>query len=91
MSEARGPNVRKLIVFKASRDAIPDGGGMADGMRFLTDPTYRKTVLDGAERWVIRALDVVKTSPDNPYGHDDEAIAAAILERIDDRRPQWLT
>lgn len=85
-NKQRGPNVKKLIVFKASRDAIPDGGGFADGMRFLTDQAYRKAVLDNAERWVDRALSVVKTSPDNPYGHDDEVIAAAILARIEARR-----
>ena len=39
-----------------------------------------------AEEEMLLALQLVKAAPDNPYGDDDEAIAIAILEKIDTRR-----
>ncbi len=35
-----------------------------------------------AMRWTQDKMAAVKTSPDNPYGDDEEAIAAAVLAKI---------
>jgi hypothetical protein len=82
-----GPNVNKLIIRKASLLAVPAGGGLADGIKFFTDAEHRKKILGEAETWVVQAIEVVKTAPDNPYGHDAEAIAAALLAKIEERKP----
>lgn len=85
MSEKRGPNFMQLVFHKISRDAIPPGGGLADGIRLFTEPGRFQQVAKEAFAWVDKAIAVMKTAPDNPYGDDDEAIAAAILERIEER------
>jgi hypothetical protein len=46
-----GPNTRKLLIHKMSHDAIPDGGGLADGISFFTDPDKRKKIMAGALEW----------------------------------------
>jgi hypothetical protein len=66
-------------------DAIPKGGGFADGMRFLTSPDLPARGRDAVE-WVFAAIDAVKSAPDNPYGDDDEAVAGEILRRIEEKR-----
>ena len=81
-----GPNVRKLVVEKMAKDAIPDGGGLADGIAFLSD---KDRIIDGArdaQKWVEQALAVVKTAPNNPWGNNDEAIAGEILKQIEAKR-----
>jgi hypothetical protein len=77
-----GPNVTKLIMKFVTREAIPPGGGLADGIEFFTNPEKRKKVLTAAEVYAVEAIRVIKTAPDNPYGDDDEAIAGMILEKI---------
>jgi len=81
-----GPNVKKLITHKMSRDAIPDGGGFADGLSFLSNPERMAKAARAATEWVEHAIAIVKTAPDNPYGDDDEAIAGEILRQIDERK-----
>ena len=83
-----GPNVRKLIAHKMARDAIPDGGGLAAGIQFLSNPESVKRGAQEATQWVRDAIAVVKLSPDNPYGDDDEAIAGEIVRRIDEKDRQ---
>jgi hypothetical protein len=83
----QGPNVKRLIVAKMSRDAIPAGGGVADGIKFLSDPT---AVLAGARvatQWVEEAIRLVREAADpNPWRQaDDEAIAAEVLRRLGER------
>ncbi len=84
-SRKTGPNVKRLIVRKMSTDAIPGGGGLADGLRFLTDPARIRDSAREATAWVFAAIDAVKAAPDNPFGDDDEAIAGEILRQIDNR------
>lgn len=79
------PNVNKLIARKMAIDAIPSGGGLADGLKFLA---RAESIMDGhakAKEWVEHAIAAVKGAPGNPFGDDDEAIAAEILSQIDKR------
>lgn len=81
-----GPNVKKLLAHFIAREAVPIGGGLADGLHFLTNPERRGSGIERAMSNLDAALAAVKTAPDNPYGNDDEAIAAAILERVDRKK-----
>lgn len=78
-----GPNAKKLLAHFIAREAVPVGGGLADGLNFLTDPFRRQRGMERAIANLDAALAAVKSAPDNPYGNDDEAIAAAILERVE--------
>jgi hypothetical protein len=78
-----GPNVKKLIIRKMSKDAIPDGGGFEDGLAFLMNQDALTKTARHATEWVQKAIDAVKAAPDNPYGDDDEMIAEAILDEIE--------
>lgn len=66
-------------------DAIPDGGGVGDGVRFLLD---REQVAEGARRakaWARQAVDAVRSAAEpNPWkGSTDDEIAAEILRRAE--------
>jgi hypothetical protein len=77
-----GPNVTKLIMKFVMREAIPTGGGFADGIEFFMNPERRKQVLAKAEADAVEAIRLIKSAPDNSYGDDDEVIAGVILEKI---------
>lgn len=78
-----GPNAKKLLSHFIAREAVPSGGGLGDGLNFLIDPERRRKGIEKAMSDLDAALTAVKSAPDNPYGADDEAIAAAILERVE--------
>ncbi|KKL17574.1 hypothetical protein LCGC14_2484200 [marine sediment metagenome] len=78
----QGPNVKKLIIRKMSKDMVPDGGGLPDALVALATPGNLSKVAGEATKWVEAAIAVVKTAPDNPYGDDDEAIAEAVLKGL---------
>ena len=79
----QGPNVKKLIARKMSKDMVPDGGGLRDAVKALRTPGNLSKVAQEATKWVEAAIAVVKTAPDNPYGDDNEAIAGAVLEGLE--------
>jgi hypothetical protein len=81
-----GKNVTRLILQFVPREAIPPGGGLADALLFFQDAEHRKQVLDNAEALAMRAIELIKSAPDNPYGDDDETIAAEILRQIQERK-----
>lgn len=81
-----GENARKLLSHFIATEAIPSGGNFLDGMRFLMDEDTRTQGVERAMENTLKAIDLVKSAHDNPYGDDDEAISAAILERINQRR-----
>lgn len=86
MSERKlGPNVKRLMAFKVSRDAIPSGGGFEDGIKALTTPGRMSELSRNALVWVDEAIAVMRTAHDNPYGDDEEIIAGAILAEIEKR------
>lgn len=82
----QGPNVKKLIARKMSVDAIPSGGGLADGIKFLMSPGRIVAAAREATAWVETAIAAVKAAPDNSFGDDDEAIAGEILRQLEVRR-----
>lgn len=80
----------KLVLFRQAQIAVPPGGGLAAGLRLFTDPEFNRQTFAEAVAFVEQALAVAKTAPDNPYGEDDEAIAAAIFDEIETRRQEQL-
>jgi hypothetical protein len=80
-----GPNVTKLIVKFIAREAIPPGGGVADGIEFIRNSERREQVLKIAEFKAIQSLQLIKKSPDNPFGNDDEQIAGELLKMIEEK------
>ncbi len=85
----QGPNVKKLIIAKMSRDAIPDGGGFGDGIAFLlSGPERLMAAAKASTDWVERAIQAVRmaTGPNPWKDADDETIAAEILRSIAERK-----
>jgi len=85
---AQGPNVKKLIIHKMSRDAIPDGCGLKAGIEFLSDPKRIMAGAKSATEWVEAAILAVRQAAEpNPWKNaDDEAIAGEILKGIESRK-----
>lgn len=82
----QGQNVKKLIIYKMSHDAISSGGGIGDGIKFLSSPEAMLEAARTATAWVSNSLDAVRQSPEpNKWktASDDE-IAAEILSRIEE-------
>jgi hypothetical protein len=80
-----GPNVTELIIRFIAREAVPPGGGLADGIEFFKNPERRKQILAKAESNAIAAIQLIKTAPDNSFGDDDEEIAGMLLKKIEER------
>lgn len=83
-------NVRKLILHKISLDAIPAGGGVDAGMRFLLDKERMAKSARDAEQWVKVALLALRQAADPNSWRDktDEEIAGELLRQIDERKRQ---
>lgn len=86
MTRKQGPYTKKLIISKMSQLAIPPDGSFSDGLVFLSDPEKIMSTCKAATEWVFFAIDLVKTCPDNPYGDDDETIAKAIMDKIQEQK-----
>ena len=80
--------MRKLIFHKMSLDAIPKGGGVADGIKFLCDRAGMVKSLHAADTWVNAAILAVRNAGEpNPFrGASDEEIAGEILIKIEEKR-----
>jgi len=87
VTEKLSPSVRKLVIVRMSRIAIPDGGGFADGLEFFTNAEKRRRIMAEAETWVASAIQLVRSAAEpNPWREaDDEAIAGELLRRVDKR------
>lgn len=77
-----GPNAKKLFAAFLAKEAVPDGGGLADSMKFFLDKEHRAGVIERAAKNFEAGIAAVKAAPDNPYGDDEEAICAAVLARL---------
>lgn len=88
MIQSKASFVRLLICRKMALDAVPDGGGFADGMDFLSNRERLSKAERDATQWVFSAIDIVRTSggPNEWADADDESIAAEILSRIERRK-----
>lgn len=88
MADTIGPNARRLIARKMALLAIPVGSGkdsFSRGLEVITDKDKFSATAHEAAAWAQEAIALMKTAPDNPYGDDDEAIAGAILQAIEDK------
>lgn len=83
-----GPNVRKLIIHKMSLDAIPKGGGVADGIKFLSDRDLMSKTLRAADEWVKAVIVAIRQAgePNHLKNATDEEIAEELLRKIDERK-----
>jgi len=79
-----GPQVKQLIFARMSVLAIPEqtDNPLRAGFDAIMTPGRLAHYAREATAWVEAALALVKSRPDNPYGDDDEAIAARILSTI---------
>ena len=86
----QGPNVKKLISQRIASLAIPAntpaGGGLAAGIAAITTPGRLVDLARQATKEIEDAIAAVKAAPDNPYGTDDEAIAAEILRQVEEKK-----
>lgn len=86
-----GPNVTKLITKFIAREAIPAGGGIADGIEFFRNQERRKQVLEIAESKAMQTIQLIKSAPDNPFSNDDEQIASGLLKKIEEKSKQRIS
>ena len=77
-----GKNVKRLISMLMAKEAIPDGGGFKDGIDFLLNPERVKASVIKAQQDAMQFIELIKSAKDNPYGDDDEQIAAAIIAEV---------
>lgn len=85
MSDERvlGPNMKRLLAFCLAKEAIPAGGGIGNVLEFFADAEHRRAVIKKSMQTCDACINAVKQTHDNPYGDDEESIAAAILERLE--------
>jgi hypothetical protein len=88
MPRALSPNLKRLIAHKMSHDAIPNGGGLADGIKFLSS---KESIADGwreAVRWVDEAIRIIRAAKEpNPWRDaSDEQIAGELLAQIEAKK-----
>lgn len=83
----QGPNVKRLIIYRMSHEAVPDGGGLADGIAFLSSKERIIAGAKAATEWVQAAIQLVMAAAEpNPWKDaDDEAITGEVLRQIDER------
>lgn len=81
-----GPNVRRLVCHGFSLLAIPSGDGFLEAVAVLKNPHKMSELMRKATVQAFEWIDCVKSAPDNPYGDDDEAIAEAILAKVEEKR-----
>ena len=88
MKEIIGPNVKKLIIHKISLDAIPPGGGVIDGLKFLTDKERISKTIRESNEWVKQTILMVRSAgePNSFKNSSDEDIAGEILRKIEEKR-----
>lgn len=82
-----GPYVKKLIAHRISVISTTDQP-MEVG-KILLKPSL-EVLYERAVRWVKTAIDVVKISPDNMLGDNDERIAAEILRVVGNLKHNWI-
>jgi len=85
MSESIGPNVRRLIAYRMSIDAVPHNGGLSDAIKFLSSKESIVTGARNARDWVKSAIEAVRQAgePNSWKDADDESIAGEILRKVE--------
>lgn len=87
-SRPLGPNLKKLISYKMAKDAIPDGGGLADGIKFFTTSGAMLSGWRTAAAWCDLAILAVREAAEpNPWKTStEEEIAGELLRGIEARK-----
>ena len=80
-----GPNLKRLAIRFSSARAVPVGGGIGDAIKLLADPKKLAANLQAGIVDAHAAIAAVKAAPDNPFGTDDEVIAAELLRLAAER------
>lgn len=77
-------NVMRLVATIAASKAIPSNSqnGLVDGIQWLKDAERRNRDLQESFEEAKSYINLIKAASSNPYGDDDEAIAGAILDRL---------
>lgn len=83
-----GPNFKKFVLHKMSKDAIPDGGGLAAGVEFLSTPGRIGEGFRAAVEWCDAAVKAVRGAGNpNPWRESsEEEIAGVLVEKIEERK-----
>lgn len=83
-----GPNVKRLWSIKMAKDAIPDGGGFEDGLKFFSSKESIAAGAKAASEWCKLVIESVRraTLPNPWKDATDEEIAGELLRRIDAKR-----
>lgn len=85
MSAQYGPNVQRLIAERMAYDVLPDTATPEQAIAFLTAVVTGQRLVN-ATSVVLDLIAQVKARPDNPWGSDDERIAAGILRQLETQR-----
>lgn len=88
-SKPLGENVKRLFSLTFARMAVPLGSGVAGAMKVI-ESGKMPSISRQAMHKVEAMLSSVKAATDNPYGNDDEVIAAELLKRLDDAKEKPL-
>lgn len=81
-----GPNLKKLMAHKMAIDAVPPGGGLWSAIEVLMSTEKMRENAQRALEWALLSINAVRCAIDNPYGDDEETIAGAILQKIEERK-----
>lgn len=80
-----GTNVKRLWAMKMAKDAIPDGGGFAEGLKFLSSKESIVSGAKAASEWTKNAIELVRQAAEpNPFkDSSDEEIAGELIARAE--------
>lgn len=90
---SQGPNMKRFICHRMAVEIVPPGSGVESVQNVVSTLTNKKGLVDvcrSATKWCEEAIAAVKSSPDNPYGDDDEAIAAELVRQIEEKKRNQL-
>jgi hypothetical protein len=78
-------SVNKLLAMYIAVEAVPNGGGFSDGVRFILDEDARKKGVKVAKRKMAEAIAVIRGMPGYEEKTDEE-IANILVEKISERK-----
>jgi hypothetical protein len=83
-----GPNVKKLMIIKTSLVAIPKGGSVADGVKFLSDKDGIIRTMKESYQWVKASIELIRLAKEpNPFKNaDEETIAGELVRRVEEKQ-----
>jgi len=79
-------SVKRLQAHIMSTRAIPPGGGLLDGIRFLRDPARVRALARQAASETATYIAAVRDTADADPSWTDDEIAAKILDALKERK-----